>query len=276
ALPSPELTLPVTAGAITVIYNLGGATGHLNLSGAVLAEIYLGRITHWNDPAIAVNNSGRGLPSTTILTVHRSDPAGTTYVLTDFLARQSPAWATGPGKGISVSFPSGPLQEAVHGNSALLTYVETTPNTLGYSDLTDVLASSSPPSYAAILNPAHEFVVPTLASTQSAVNDASSAQQFPASSGDWYNVSLVDAPGASDYPLATLVYAYAYAATDHGFAPSPAKSAVLVGWLHWVLTTGQADAAPNDYAGLPTALLNVDEAGLSTMTFNGASIPFCT
>lgn len=275
ALPSPALTLPVVAGAIVIVYNLPGVTGHLNLSGAVLADIYLGTITHWNDPAIAANNSGVALPSSTILTVHRSDPAGTTYVLTDFLSRSSAAWREGPGEGISVSFPASANPEGIHGNSALLTYVATTPYAIGYSDLTDVLAASAPPSYAAVLNPAGHFIVPSEASAQSAVDDGAAATQFPPSTGNWYNVSLVDASGPSDYPLATLIYAFAYVATDHGFAPSSAKSEVLVGWFHWIITEGQASASANEYVPLPASLVAIDEAGLSAMTFNGAPIPIC-
>lgn len=274
-LPSPVVTLPVVAGAIVIVYDLPGASGHLRLSGAVLADIYLGTITHWNDPAIAANNSGLTLPSSTIITVHRSDPAGTTYVLTDYLSRSSAAWRSGPGEGISVSFPSAANPEGIRGNSALLTYVASTPYTLGYSDLTDVLAASAPPSYAAVQNPAGQFIVPTEASTQSAVDDGAATLPFPASTGDWYNVSLVDAAGASDYPLATLIYAFAYVATDHGFSPSAAKSEVLVGWFHWILTQGQAVAISNEYVPLPPSLVAIDESGLSAMTFNGAAIAIC-
>jgi phosphate transport system substrate-binding protein len=275
ALPSPAVTLPVVAGAITVIYNLPGLSGHLNLSGPVLADIYLGTITKWNDPAIANNNTGLALPDASILTVHRSDPAGTTYVLTDFLSRSSGAWRSGPGEGISVAFPNVPGAEGIHGNSALLTYVATTADSIGYSDLTDLLASGAPPSYAAVLNPSGHFIVPTVASTASAVDDAAAATQFPSATGNWYNVSLVNAPGPSDYPLATLIYAFAYTATDHGFSPTQAKSTVLVGWLHWVITQGQLDAEANDYVPLPEAVVSIDEAGLSAMTFNAASIPIC-
>jgi phosphate transport system substrate-binding protein len=276
SMPSTVLTIPVTAGALVIIYNLPGSTGHLDLSGPVLADIYLGKITQWNDPAIAVNNSGVSLPADTIATVHRSDPAGTTFVLSDFLSRESPAWAAGPGKGIGIAFPSAPKQTAPHGNAALLTYVETTPYTIGYTDLTDVLTAANPPSYAAILNPQGHYIVPTLASTTSAADDAAANLTFPASSGDWYNVSLVNAGGAADYPVATLAYFFAFQATDKGFAPSLAKSTVLLEWLNWVVTTGQGSANASNDATLPASLQSVDKAGLSTMTFNGASLPLCT
>ncbi|HEV2450154.1 MAG TPA: phosphate ABC transporter substrate-binding protein PstS [Thermoplasmata archaeon] len=275
-LPSPAVTLPVVAGAIVVIDNLPGISGHLHLSGAVLAGIYLGSITHWNDPAIAANNTGVSLPNAAILTAHRSDPAGTTYVLTDYLSRSSSAWRTGPGEGISVAFPTLSGSEGIHGNSALLTYVSTTTDSIGYSDLTDLLASSTPPGYAAMANPAGQFIVPSVTSTRSAIDDAAAAITFPPSTGSWYNVSLVDAPGSSDYPLATLMYAFVYTATDHGFSPSSAKSEVLVGWFHWILTQGQSDAMANDYVPLPASLVSVDESGLSAMTFNGAAIPICS
>ncbi|MCI4363345.1 MAG: phosphate ABC transporter substrate-binding protein PstS [Thermoplasmata archaeon] len=276
SLPSAVLTFPVTEGSLVIVYNLPGVNGHLNLSGAVLADIYLGKVTRWNDPAIEINNSGVSLPASTIQTVHRSDPAGTTFVLSDFLSQESPAWASGPGKGIGIAFPTAPAQSAPHGNAALLTYVEATRFTIGYTDLTDVLTATNPPSYAAILNPRGHYIVPTLASTASAGQDIVANSSFPSSDGNWYNVSLVNAGGATDYPVVTLAYLFAFQATDRGFAPSLAKSTVLVAWFNWVLTTGQASANANDFATLPASLVSVDQAGLSTMTFNGASLPICS
>ncbi|MCI4346170.1 MAG: phosphate ABC transporter substrate-binding protein PstS [Thermoplasmata archaeon] len=276
SMPSSVLTFPVTEGALVIVYNLPGVSGHLNLSGAVLADIYLGRVTHWNDPAIAANNSGVSLPPSSIQTVHRSDPAGTTFVLSDFLSKESPAWASGPGKGIGIAFPTAPAQSAPHGNAAVLTYVEATHYTVGYTDLTDVLTAANPPSYAAILNPQGHYVVPSLASTVSAGQDIAANTTFPSSSGDWYNVSLVNAPGATDYPVTTLAYLFAFQATDRGFAPSLAKSTVLAEWFHWILTTGQGSANASNFAALPASLVSVGGAGLSTMSFNGASLPICS
>jgi len=275
SMPAPVLTLPVTGGALAIVYNVPGVPAGLHLSGAVLAQIYLGSVTHWNDPAIASNNSGVALPSDTIQTVHRSDAAGTTFVLTDYLSQDSPAWSAGPGKGISVSFPAAPVQSAIKGNAALLSYVQSTADTIGYVDLTDVLTASSVGSYAAMSNPSGAFIVPTLNNTASAIADRSAVTTFPAATGDWWNVSMVNAAGSSDYPLATFAYFFVFQAADRGLAPSLEKSQVLVGWLDWVLGAGQGYAPGLDYTALTPAMVALDVAGLGTMTYNGAAIPSC-
>lgn len=276
ALPASALTLPITGGALAIIYNVPGVPTGLNLSGAVLSDIYLGKITSWNDPAIADNNTDLSLPAATILTVHRIDAAGTTFVLSDYLTQDSPTWASTVGKGISVAFPTAPKQDAIKGNSALLSFVQTTPDTIGYVDLTDLLASTTPTTYAAMLNPSGAFVVPTLANTATAISDRSAVTAFPSSTGDWYNVSMVNAAGTADYPLATFAYFFVYQAADQGFAPSLEKSQVLVQWLHWVLDQGQSYAAGLNYVALSSAIVALDDAGIATMTFNGASIPACS
>ncbi|MGP8016895.1 MAG: phosphate ABC transporter substrate-binding protein PstS [Thermoplasmata archaeon] len=281
AMPTQPLTLPFVGGALTIIYNLPGLSGHLNLTGALLAEIYIGNITKWNDPAIAAINPGVNLPAQTIYTVHRSDAAGTTYVLSDFLTQSSSYWSSTVGKGISISFPKAPEQTAEKGNSLMISTVTSTKYSIGYSDLTDVLTSASPPQYAGIQNPAGNYIVPTLANTESAIADkVASMSSIPASTGDWFNVSMVKANGSADYPIATFLYMYVYQATDKGFSPTLDKSQVLVQWLHWALSTGQGladETQPSQlyYAPLPGSIINVDEAGIQTMTFNGAGIPSC-
>jgi len=287
AMPGVPLTLPFVGGALTIIYNLPGVTGHLNLTGTILAGIYNGSITSWNNAAIATINPGVSLPSSTIVPVVRSDPAGTTYVLTDFLSQSSPWWSTNVGKGISVDFSkyAPPSETAVKGNSLVLSTVAKTSNAIGYSDLTDVLTYSSPVQYAAVENPSANFIVPTLTNTASAIADkVASLPSIPASTDakDWFNVSMVNAPGATDYPLATFVYLYVYQNTSHGFEPTLTKSQVIVQWLDYVLSpraqeiAGESSPAQLYYTALPGAVLAVDRAGISTMTFNGAAIPACT
>jgi len=281
ALPGPALTLPFAGGALTIIYNLPGLSGHLNLTAEVLAKIYNGNITSWNDSAIRAINPGVILPAQTIYTVHRSDPAGTTYVLTDLLSQTSPYWATVYPKGIATKFPTAPLQTAVKGNSAVVSTVAANKYAIGYSDLTDVLEAATPPQYAAIQNPAGNYIVPTIQSTVSAIADKlQSMKSIPTSAGDWFNVSMVNANGTTDYPVATFLYMFVYQATDKGFAPSLAKSQVLIQWVGWAITTGQAytdetTPTPLFYVPLPSAIVATDQAGLRTMSYNGASIPSC-
>ena len=281
AMPAQPLTLPIVGGSITVIYNLPGLTGHLNLTGAILAEIFNGNITTWNNAAIAGINPGANLPSATIVTVHRSDSAGATYVFTDLLSQDSPYWASTVGKSLTPAWPKAPSQTAVKGNALMLSTVGGTADTIGYSDLTDTLTyTASTLQYAAIQNPAGQFVVPTLANTATAINDKLATTTLPSSTGSWFNVSMVNADGASDYPLATFIFLYVYQATDKGLSPSLPRSQVLVQWLSYVLSPS-AQALANStaqelyYVPLPASVVTVDIAGIQTMTFSGAAIPAC-
>jgi phosphate transport system substrate-binding protein len=283
ALPSPALTLPVTGSAITIVYDLPGIplTTHLDLNGTVLEDIWNGTVTNWDSPTIGALNPGLTLPNATITTVDRSGSAGTTYVFTSFLSQASPYWNKTIGQGLSVKFPSAAKQTAQSSNSALLSIVNSTQYTISYSDLTDVInLDSKSIGYAAIQNPTGAYITPTLADTTSAIADKVAALgTLPAASASWYNVSMINAKGAGDYPLATFVYLYVYKATDKGFAPTQLKSEVLVQWLDWVVSTteGQSYASGANlyYPALPNTVLQNDVTGISTMTYNGASIPSC-
>jgi phosphate transport system substrate-binding protein len=281
ALPSPALTLPVTGSAITIVYNVPGVPGttHLNFNGSLLEEIWNGSVTNWDSPSIAALNAGVTLPNATITTVDRSGSAGTTYVFTSFLSQESKYWNTSVGQGLSVKFPAAAKQTAQSSNSALLNIVATTSDTIGYSDLTDVLnLDSTTLGYAAIQNPMGNFITPTLADTTSAIADkVATMSSLPTSAQSWFNVSMINAKGTGDYPLATFIYLYVYQATNAGFAPSLQKSQVLVQWLDWVVsaTEGQSYASGANlyYPALPTSVLQNDMTGIGTMTYNGASIP---
>lgn len=281
AMPSAPLTIPVIGGALAIVYNLPGLgpSVHVNLTGPILAGIYLGTISAWDDAAIASINPHVSLPVATIETVHRSGSAGTTYVLSDFLSQENRSWASQVGKGISVSWPRAPAQTASSSNSGLLTTVNSTADSIGYSDLTDVLTlDSSVLGYAAIENPSNQFIAPTLANTASAIADkTASLVRVPGSAGDWYNLSMVNANGSRDYPLATFAYMFVYQATDQGYSPSLEKAEILVQWLDWTLSTGQGTASgPNlYYAALPASIITVDRAGIASMTYNEAAIPSC-
>jgi len=286
AMPSQPLTLPFIGGAITVIYNLPDVAGHLNLTGAILAEIYNGNITTWNDPAIVAVNAGVALPDQTIITVHRVDSAGTSYVFTDLLSQDSPYWAKAVGKGLLPAWPKAPEQQGVKGNALVLSTVGSTPYSIGYSDLTDTLTyTASSLQYAAVENPAGRFVAPTLGDTLSAINDkiasTEAAGGLPSSTASWFNVSMVNANGTGDYPLATFIYLYVYQVADKGFEPSLAKTQVLVQWVDYMLSPAAQSlanaTAPTElyYVAVPSAIVAIDQAGLQTMTFNGAAVPAC-
>ncbi|HTW40180.1 MAG TPA: phosphate ABC transporter substrate-binding protein PstS [Thermoplasmata archaeon] len=281
ALPSAALTLPVIGGALAIVYNVPGVptTSHIDLTGSVLAGIYLGLVTNWNSTAIASLNPTLHLPNASITTVHRSGSAGTSYVLSDFLSQDNATWASHVGKSLTPSWPTAPKQTGASSNALVLSTVESTADSIGYSDLTDyVILDSSAMGDAAIENPAHTFVVANLTNTATAIADkVASMPTLPTSTGNWYNVSMVNANGTNDYPLATFAYLYVYQNTGAGFSPSQEKSEVLVQWIDWLLTTGQAAASgPNlYYAALPASVLTIDQAGVSTMTYNSAAVQAC-
>jgi phosphate transport system substrate-binding protein len=278
-MKGPILTMPITAGALAIVYNLpssSGLTGALKLSGPTIADIYLGLITNWNDTRITANNSGFHPGNQPIYPVVREDPAGTTYVLSDFLSADSPKFNSTVGEGISVAWPTLSTETAKSGNSGIYKYVAATPYTFSYVDLTDVLNNQI--QYASVLNPSGDYITPNLADSASAVADMSAKITFPAvSGGNWNNVSLVNSPDAADYPLVTFSYAFVYQTLEVGYQPSVAKAQAIAQFLGWVINEsgGQSDAASLYYVNLPSAVLALDATGLSTLTFNGAAIPAC-
>jgi len=234
------LHFPTALGAVVVIYNLPGVTAPLKLTGDVLAAIYQGEITRWNDARIASLNAGLSLPATDILVVHRSDGSGTSYVFTDYLASVSPAWATKPGKGKEVQWPVG---LGAKGNEGVAGQVKQTPGAVGYAEL--VYATQNKLATASLKNANGEFVVPSVASVTAAA--AGAASKLPANTD--YRVSIVNPPGAGAYPISSFTWLLVYAKqADAG------KSKKLTDFLRWALTDGQGLEAALDYAPLPEAM----------------------
>jgi phosphate transport system substrate-binding protein len=236
----PVVHIPTTMGAVVVTYNLPEVKEPLKLTGDVIAAIYQGQITKWNDARIAALNPTAKLPATDILVVHRSDGSGTSYVFTDYLASVSPAWATKPGKGKEVQWPVG---LGAKGNEGVAGQVKQTPGAIGYVEL--AYANQNKLSTASIRNANGEYVAPSIASVTSAA--AGAVAKLPA--GTDYRISIVNAPGAGAYPISSLTWILAYQKQTDA-----AKGKKLVDFLHWALTDGQALAAPLDYAPLPESM----------------------
>jgi phosphate ABC transporter phosphate-binding protein len=272
-MPGQVVTLPVSAGALAIVYNLPGVTTPLKLSGPVIADIYLGVITNWNDSKITSNNSGFNPGNQPIKPTIRSDSAGTTFVLTDFLSKDSPKWNSQVGKGISVAFPHLSTEVGASGNSGVYKHVLATQYSFGYVDLTDVLNNRV--QYAQVLNPAGSYVTPNLADSASAIANVSSQTTFPSPTGDWNNVSMVNSAGSGDYPLVTLVYAFVYQKTELGYQSSVTRAQAIVQFLDWTVGPGQSLAAPLYYVPLPSTVVALDATGVGSLTFNGAAIPAC-
>jgi phosphate transport system substrate-binding protein len=241
----PVLHIPTALGAVVIIYNLPQVQTGLKLTGDVVAAIYQGQITKWNDARIASLNPGVQLPSTDILVVHRSDGSGTTYVFSDYLAAVSPAWASKPGKGKELQWPVG---LGAKGNEGVTGQVKQAPGAIGYAEL--AYATQNKLAMASIRNANGEFVAPSIESVTAAAAGAA-AKLGPATD---YRVSIVNAQGASVYPISSFTWILAY--SRQGDA---AKGKKLTDFLRWALNEGQGMEAALDYAPLPdvmrTALL---------------------
>jgi phosphate transport system substrate-binding protein len=232
--------VPMVLGAVAVTYNLPGVRAPLRLAPDVLADVFLGRITRWNDPRIASLNPRVRLPEAEVLVVHRADGGGTTYIFTDYLATVSGDWASGPGRGKNVRWPTG---VGGRGNEGVAGQVKTTPGSIGYVETTYAVQNRLP--VAALRNQAARFVLPSVESVTAAA--AAMADRLPA--GTDYRVSLVNAPGAASYPVASFSWVLVNPAQ-----PGGARLEQVVAFVRWALGTGAATARALGYAPLPPAM----------------------
>jgi phosphate transport system substrate-binding protein len=243
AAPGKLLHIPTVMGAVVVTYNLPGVGKGLKLSPEVLAQIYQGKITSWNDPKLAKDNAALKLPNKPIIVVHRSDGSGTTSIFTDYLSSVSPEWAKSVGKGASVKWPVG---LGGKGNEGVAGQLKTTANTIGYLELAYAFENKLP--YAFIKNSAGSFVEPSIASTSAAA--AGAAKSMPAD----YRISLVNQPGKNAYPIVGFTWLLVYQDQK-----DKAKGKKLVEFLNWELKQGQKMAAKLLYAPLPANVVKMVE-----------------
>ncbi|MBV9658992.1 MAG: phosphate ABC transporter substrate-binding protein PstS [Verrucomicrobia bacterium] len=229
------LHIPTVAGAVVLTYNLSGVTD-LKLDADTIAGIYLGKITKWNDAAIAKQNSGAKLPDAEIAVVHRADGSGTSYIYTDYLSTISADWKSKAGKGTSVSWPTG---LGGKGNEGVTGQVKQTPNSIGYVEL--IYALQNKLSYAEVKNADGQYVKPTLESVTAALATANIPDDF--------RFSMVNAPGKDSYPIAGATWLLVYEQQKDA-----AKGKALVAFLKWALTEGEKQAKALDYAPLPDAV----------------------
>ena len=234
------LHIPTALGAVVITYNLPEVAQPLKLTGEVVAAIFQGQITRWNDARIAALNAGAALPAKDILVVHRSDGSGTTYVFTDFLAAVSPAWATKPGKGKEVQWPVG---LGGRGNEGVAGQVKQLPGSIGYVEL--AYAKQNKLAYADIRNARGEYVTPTIGAVTAAA--AGAAARLPTNTD--YRVSIVNASGKGVYPISSFTWLLVYRTQTDA-----AKGKKLIDFVKWALTDGEKSAATLDYAPLPSAM----------------------
>jgi phosphate transport system substrate-binding protein len=247
--PGKIFHFPSVMGADVVAYNLPGYSGGLRLTGPVVADIFLGKITKWNDDAIKALNPGASLPGDDIVVCHRSDGSGTTYIFVDYLSKVSTAWASDVGKGTSVKWPTG---LGGKGNEGVTALVQQTPGAIGYIELIYALNNKIP--FATIQNKAGNWVDASLDGVTAAAD--SYADKIPAD----FRVSITDAPGAQAYPISSFTYLLAYVKqTDAD------KGAELKKFLHWAIGEGQKYAADLKYAPLPSTLLQRETAQIEAI-----------
>jgi phosphate transport system substrate-binding protein len=257
------LTIPESLGAVTVAYNLPGMPAHLNLTGPIIANIFLGVIRTWNDVNITSINPGVNLPATSVFVEYRSDSSGTTFVFTDYLSKVSPQFASQVGKGKQVNWPIG---SGAAQNAGVASAVKGQVGAIGYVELAYVVQNAM--SYAKIKNAAGSFILPDLNSTAAAA--ASAATSLPAGNGDWSSVSITNATGANSYPISTFTYVLVYQELNvYQGGMTRLKAQALVLFLWWAVHTGQTIASSLTYAPLPAAVVTQDETTIRMITFNG-------
>ena len=255
--PQPKgayIQFPTMVGAVALLYNVSGVPNGLKLDGATTADIFMGTITKWNDPAIAKLNPGVTLPGTSISTVHRSDESGTTAVFTGWLADESPTWQSKIGSGKAVQWVGG---TGANGSSGVAADVKQTNGAIGYAS--QDYAVSSGLSSAAVKAPDGSFVSPTTA----AMTAAGGGLKFPITATT--NILNSTTPGA--YPIATTTYVLIYKdQTDQKAAQT------LISFFHWGLTKGQLKLKSLNYAPLPARVAAGALALLKTVKANGSAI----
>lgn len=229
------LHFPTVLGADVPTYNIPGVTAELKFTPAALAGIFLGKITKWNDPALAKANPNVKLPNQDLMVVHRSDGSGTTYVWVDYLSKVSPEWKQKVGVGTSVNWPVG---LGGKGNEGVSGTIKQTQYSIGYVELVYAVQNKLP--YGVVENAAGNFVKADLASVTAAA--AGAAANMPAD----FRVSITNAPGKTAYPISSFTWLLVPSKI-----PDAAKKKALVDFLHWMLGPGQNLTSELSYAELP-------------------------
>jgi phosphate transport system substrate-binding protein len=240
--------IPTVAGAVVVTYNVPG-NPKLKLDGPTLAAIFLGKITKWDDPAIAGQNRGVALPRQDILVVHRSDGSGTSFIFTDYLSHVSAEWKSKVGTNTAVDWPVG---LGGKGNAGVAGQIKQSPGALGYVELAYATQNKVP--YADMKNAAGNYITPSLDS----VTEALATATIP----DDFRFSMVNPPGEKAYPIAGTTWLLVYAQQK-----DPAKGQKLVEFLQWAYSDGEKMAAALDYAPLPPSVQQRALARVNSIKF---------
>jgi phosphate ABC transporter phosphate-binding protein/phosphate ABC transporter permease protein PstC len=259
--------IPETIGSIIVSYNIPEVRDSgLKLTGPILAGIYLGEITRWNDPQIQKLNPDLFLPAQNIIVVHRSDGSGTTFVWTDYLSKVNNEWKAQVGKGKSVQWPTG---IGAPGNEGVASTVKSTPYAIGYIELSYALTTQM--TYAYLENQEGNFIEPSIDSVRAAV--ASSVALLPRGDESWEQVSTTNAPGKDSYPISSFSYLLLYKElSTNPRIDSLDKARALVDFVSWAITDGQQFADDLGYVALPDNVVTLNQDTLSSLTYEGQPV----
>ncbi|MCL2172281.1 MAG: phosphate ABC transporter substrate-binding protein PstS [Nitrososphaerota archaeon] len=262
------LHIPETIGSIAIVYNIADVPSGLKLTGQIVADIFQGKITKWNDSAITKLNPEVTLPSDTINVIHRSDSSGTTFIFTGYLSTSSTSWKNGEGlgQGKAISWPTG---IGAQGNAAVAQTVNTTKNSIGYVEL--AYAIDAKMTYAAIQNPSGNYILPTLESTTVAAQ-ARASSGLPAGSESWSNVNLLNANDANAYPIVGFSYIMVYKELDDIPEMTQERATAICEFLWYVIHDGQNLAKQVNYAPLPSNVVEINSATIKSITFNNQPV----
>ena len=252
----PVLHFPTVIGAVVITYSLPGLKHPLNLTGDVVADIFAGKITKWNDARIVAQNRGVTLPNSDILVVHRSDGSGTTYIFSDYLSAVSPPWSSTLGRGKEVKWPVG---LGAKGNEDVTGQVKQTPGSVGYVEL--AYAKQNALAFANLKNAAGHYITPSIASVTAAAAGAKLSKTTD------YRVSIVNAEGKDSYPISSMTWILVYQNQ-----PDAVKGEKLVRFLRWAYKDGEKAASALDYAPLPAAIVAQLQIRLKTIRVADARV----
>jgi phosphate transport system substrate-binding protein len=256
SMPTPVVHIPTVAGAVVMSYNLPGVSAQLKMDGPVIADMFLGKITKWNDPRLAALNKGVNLPSLPVAIAHRSDGSGTSYIYTNYLAAVSAEWKGKVGAGKSVNWPVG---LGGKGNEGVAALVKQTPGGLGYVELAYAIQNHL--AYAQVKNKSGKFIEPSVASTT-----AAAAGGAPALRAE-IRTPIVNSPGAGAYPISGFTYLLVYRDMK-----DPVRGKALGGFLKWAMGDGQKLAESLYYAPLPKSVVALNAATLKKLTAGGQKV----
>jgi len=228
------LHIPTVLGAVVPAYNIPGVTGEVKFTPQALAGIFLGKITSWNDAAIAEANPGVNFPNQPIVVLHRSEGSGTSFIFTDYLSKISPDWQSGPGKGSSIKWPVG---LGGKGNEGVAGMIRQMQGSIGYIELIYAVQNKIP--YGVVKNASGNFIKASLESVTAA---AASAPKMPVD----FRVSITNAPGKEAYPISSFTWLLIPAQSKEA-----AKGKILADFLAWMVEDGQKMTADLTYAPLP-------------------------